>query len=132
MKTWMSEYLSNRLGACSIARNSKIQCEIGGTLRIDGFCAVNPFSSMLLSISWASKLKETLQMDMSTISVFDQERRLYREVLLKYMVSSKNHPNNHPIYSVDIEIDSSIFYNDLSFEGEESTIVMNVEDKVAR
>jgi hypothetical protein len=52
--------------------------------------------------------------------------------LLKYMVSSKTQPNNHPIYSVDTEVDSSIFYNDLSFEEEESTTVMTVDDKAAR
>jgi hypothetical protein len=56
-------------------------------------------------------------MDMSyaTIPGFGQEKRLYREVFLKYMVSSKTQPNNHPIYSVDTEVGSSIFYNDLSF-----------------
>jgi hypothetical protein len=31
------------------------------------------------------------------------------------MVSSKMHLINHPIYSIDIEIDSSIFYNDMIF-----------------
>jgi hypothetical protein len=92
---------------------------------------IPPKFGMLLSRSWAMKLKGTLQMDMSyaTIPIFGQERRLYREVLLKYMVSSKTQPNNHPIYSVDTEIDSSIFYNDLSFEREEPTTVMTVEDK---
>jgi hypothetical protein len=52
---------------------------------------IPPNFGMLLSRSWAAKLKGTLQMDMSyaTIPVFGQERRLYREVLLKYMVSRK-------------------------------------------
>jgi len=46
---------------------------------------------MLLSRSWAAKLKGTLHMDMSyaTIFVFGQDKRFYREVLLKYMVSNK-------------------------------------------
>jgi hypothetical protein len=81
---------------------------------------ITPKFGMLLSRSGATKLKETLQMDMSytTIHVFGKERLLYREVLLKYMVSSKTQPNNHPIYSVDTEVGSSIFYNDLSFEEE--------------
>jgi hypothetical protein len=48
------------------------------------------------------------------------------------MVSSKTQPNNHPIYSVNTDIDSSIFYNDLIFEKEEPTIIMTVKDKVAR
>jgi ribonuclease HI len=81
---------------------------------------IPPKFGMLLSRSWAAKLKGTLQMDMSyaTIPFFGQERRLYREVLLKYMVSNKSKPNNHPIYSIDIEVGSSIFYNDLCFEEE--------------
>ena len=45
---------------------------------------------MLLSRSWAAKLKGTLQMDMSyaTIHVFVERRRLYRENRLAYMISS--------------------------------------------
>jgi hypothetical protein len=52
---------------------------------------IPPKFSMFLSISWAEKLKGTLQMDMSyaTIPIFGQDRRLYREVLLKYMVRIK-------------------------------------------
>jgi hypothetical protein len=78
---------------------------------------IPPKFCMLLSISWVEKLKVTLDMDMSyaTITIFGQERRLYIEVFLKYMVSRKPQPNNHHIYSVNIEIGSSIFYNDLSF-----------------
>jgi hypothetical protein len=76
---------------------------------------IPPKFGMMCSRSWAAKLKGTLQMDMSyaTILVFGQEMRLHREVLLKYMVSRKSKPNNHPIYFVDTEIGSSIFYNDL-------------------
>jgi hypothetical protein len=94
---------------------------------------IPPKFAMLLSRYWATKLKGTLQMDMTytTIMVFGQERRLYREVLLKYMVSIKTQPNNYPIYYVDTEIGSSVFYNDLSFEEGEATTVMIVEDKVA-
>jgi hypothetical protein len=52
---------------------------------------IPPKFGMLLSRLWVTKLKGTLQMDMSyaTIHVFIQERWLYREVLLKYMVSRK-------------------------------------------
>jgi hypothetical protein len=90
---------------------------------------IPPKFGMLLSRSWATNLKGTLQMDMpyDTIPMFDQERRLYREVLLKYMVSSKTQPNNHPIYSVDTEVGSSIFYNDLRFEEGNPTIVIAIE-----
>jgi len=67
-------------------------------------------------------------MSYPTIPVFGQERRLYREVLLKYMVSRKSKPNNHPIYSIDTEVGSSIFYNDLCFE-EESPKVLDLPMK---
>jgi hypothetical protein len=61
-------------------------------------------------------------MDMSyaTIPVFGQDKRLYREVFLKYMVSNKSQPSNHPIYSVETELGSSIFFNDLCSEEEET------------
>ena len=58
---------------------------------------------MLLSRSWTSKLKGTLQMDMAfaTIALFRGHRRLYREKKLAYAVSSEDKPENHPIYDVD-------------------------------
>jgi hypothetical protein len=92
---------------------------------------IPPKFGILLYRSWAEKLKGTLKMDMSyaTIHVFFQEMRLYREVLLKYMVSSKTQPNSHPIYFVDTEVGSSIFYNNLSFEEGEPTTVMAIKDK---
>jgi ribonuclease HI len=90
---------------------------------------IPPKFNILLSRSWAVKLKGTLQMDISyaTIPVFGHDRRLYKEVLLKYMVSNKTHPNNHPIYAIDTEVGSSIFYNDLSFEEEEPTTITTDE-----
>jgi hypothetical protein len=53
---------------------------------------IPPKFGMLLSRSCAAKLKGTLQMDISyaTIPVFGQDKRLYKEVLLKYMVSNKS------------------------------------------
>ena len=54
---------------------------------------------------------------------------MYREVLLKYMVSSKTYPNNHPIYSIDTEVGSSIFYNDLIFEEEELKTIMTTDEE---
>ena len=49
---------------------------------------------MLLSRSWSAKLKGTLKMDLSfaTIPVFEEQKILYREVRLSYMVSSKDKP----------------------------------------
>ena len=68
---------------------------------------------LLLSRSWSAKLKGTMQMDMSyaTIPVFRVQRRLYRENKLKYMISSKECPENYPIYVVDTDMGSAIFYN---------------------
>ena len=51
------------------------------------------------------------------------------EVFLKYMVSIKAQPNNHPIYSMETKIGSSIFFNDLSFEEEVPNTDMNIKDK---
>ena len=92
---------------------------------------IPPKFGMLLSRSWAAKLKGTLQMDMSyaTIPLFGQDRRLYREVFLKYMVSNKAQPNNHPIHSVETKIGSSNLFNNLSFEEEVPKTDMSIKDK---
>jgi hypothetical protein len=59
---------------------------------------IPPKYGMLLSRSWGAKLKGTLQLDMSyaTIPVFGQQRRLYRETLMKYMVSSQENRTTIP------------------------------------
>jgi hypothetical protein len=92
---------------------------------------IPPKFDMLLSRSWDEKLKGTLQMNMSyaTIHVFGHDKRLYREVLLKYMVRSTMQQNNHPIYTIDTEVGSSIFYNDLNFEEEEPTDIITAHKK---
>lgn len=66
---------------------------------------------MLLSRSWVAKLKGTLQMDMSyaAIPVFGEQIRLYRENRLACMISSRDNPENHPIYVVDTDLGSAIF-----------------------
>ena len=68
---------------------------------------------MLLSRSWAAKLKGTLQMDLSyaTIPDFGEQRRLYRENRLAYMINNRENPENHPIYSVDTDMGSSMLFN---------------------
>ena len=75
---------------------------------------IPPKYGMLLSRSWGAKLQGSLQLDMSyaTISVFGQPKRLYRETLMKYMVSSEEKPQNFPIYAVHSDIDSFILFND--------------------
>jgi len=47
----------------------------------------------------------------TTISVFGQPKRLYRETLMKYVVSSQEKPQNFLIYSVHSDMDSFILYN---------------------
>ena len=63
-------------------------------------------------------MKGTLQLDMSytTIPVFRQYRRLYKETLMKYMISSQEKPHNYPLYSTHSDLDSFILYNDGDFE----------------
>jgi hypothetical protein len=51
-------------------------------------------------------------MSYATIPVFGQQRRLYRETLMKYMVSSQEKPHNYPLYSAHSDLDSFILYTD--------------------
>jgi len=51
-------------------------------------------------------------MSYATISIFGQPKRLYRETLMKYMVSSEEKPQNFPIYAVHFDMDSFILFND--------------------
>ena len=75
---------------------------------------IPPKFGMLLSRSWASKLKGTLQMDMTydTIPLFGGNKRLYRDKRLAYVVSSQDKPEYHHINAVDTDLGSSIFLND--------------------
>ena len=52
-------------------------------------------------------------MDMSyeTIPLFREYKKLYIEKRLAYVPSSHERPHNHPIYAVDTDLGSSIFYN---------------------
>ena len=51
-------------------------------------------------------------MSYATITVFGQPKRLYRESIMKYMVSTEEKPQNFPIYAVHSDIDSYILFND--------------------
>jgi len=75
---------------------------------------IPPKYGMLLSRSWGAKLQGSLQLDLSyaTILVFGQPKRLYRETLMKYVVSSERKPENFPIYSIHSNMDSFILFND--------------------
>jgi ribonuclease HI len=83
---------------------------------------IPPKYGMLLSRSWGAKLKGTLQLDMSyaTVPVFGQQRRLYRETLMKYMVSSQEKPHNYPLYSAHSDLDSFILYHDSHTEEQDT------------
>jgi ribonuclease HI len=72
---------------------------------------VPPKFVMLLSRSWIKKLGGTLQMDLTyaTIPVFGgEQRRLYREAQLAYIVSDEADPTNHPIFALDTDLGSSL------------------------
>jgi len=75
---------------------------------------IPPRFSMLLSRSWGAKLKGTLQLDFSyaTIPIFGQLRKLYREKKMKYMITSKEKPVNHPINVVHTDLESFVLYSD--------------------
>ena len=93
---------------------------------------IPPKFGMLLSRLWDSNIKGKLQMDMSyaVIPLFGEHIRLYRENSLAYMVSSQDKPNNHPIYVVDTNIGSSIFFNDSHIEQDIPVVCELKEDKL--
>ncbi len=75
---------------------------------------IPPRFGMLLSRSWVVKLKGTLQLDFSyaKIPVFGQMRKLYQEQKMKYMITSKEKPINHPINYVHTYLESFVLYYD--------------------
>ena len=60
-------------------------------------------------------------MDLSytMILVFGMLRRLYIENWLAYMISNKENPENHPIYSVDTDMGSSMLFNEVGPQKDE-------------
>jgi hypothetical protein len=77
---------------------------------------IPPKFGMLLSRSWDAKLKGTLQMDMSYSTIL-----FFGHIPLFLF--------HHPIYSVETEIGSSIFFNDSSFEEKVSETDMTSKDR---
>jgi len=74
---------------------------------------IPPKFDMILSRTWVKKIGGSLKMDLTyaTIPIFEGEyKRIYREVILAYIVSDHQNPRNHPIYVVEDEIGSSIFH----------------------
>ena len=76
---------------------------------------VPPKFGMLFSRSWETKLKGTLQMDLyyATIPIFDKKKILYRENHLAYTINNKEKPENHPVYSIDTDMGSSMLFNNV-------------------
>ena len=89
---------------------------------------IPPRFCMLLSRSWGAKLKGTLHLDLSyaTIPVFGQMRKLYQEKKMKYMITSKEKPVNHPINYVHTDLESFFLYS-YSFNDVNSQLI-EVED----
>ena len=75
---------------------------------------IPPKFGVLLSRSWTSKLKGSLLMDLyyATIPMVGGNKRLYSEKISPYVVSIQEKIDNHVVYTVDIELGSSIFFND--------------------
>ena len=55
-----------------------------------------------------------MNMSYATIPMIGGSKRLYNEKISPYMVSSQDKSDDHSIYVVDTDLDSSIFFNDLS------------------
>ena len=49
----------------------------------------------------------------TTIPVFGALKHFYKDSLLAYMINNKENPNNHPIYSVNTDMGSSILFNEV-------------------
>ena len=60
-------------------------------------------------------------MDLSyaIVLVFGTMKRLYRENQLAYMVSNRENPENHPIYSIDTDLGSSMLFNEVGPQKDE-------------
>ena len=69
-------------------------------------------------------------MSFENIPLFGDHRILYREKRLAYVVSTKDKPKNHPIYVVDVDLGSSIFFHDSHVDLEIPIVVDLKEEKM--
>ena len=92
---------------------------------------IPPKFGMLLSRSWAAKLKGTLQMDLSyaTIPIFRTHRKLYRENRLDYMINNRENHENHLIYVVHIDMGSSMLFNEVCPQKYEPRSINNKDNE---
>ena len=60
-------------------------------------------------------------MDLSyaMIPIFGMLRHLYRENRLAYMINNRENPENHPIYSIDTDMGSSVLFNEVGPQKDE-------------
>lgn len=86
---------------------------------------IPPQFGMLLSRSWGTKLKGTLQLHFSyaTIPVFGKLIKIYRKKKMKFMISNKEKPINQPIHGIHTDLDSLILYSDMSSIDDNSQLV---------
>ena len=70
-----------------------------------------------------------MDMPYAIIPLFGEHNKFYRENRLAYVVSSQERPENHPIYEVDTDLGSSIFYNDFHIEEDLPMAYERKEDK---
>ena len=77
---------------------------------------IPPKFGILLSRSWTSKLEGRLQMYMSysTILFLNENKRLYSEKISPYVVRNQDQAEINHVYVVDIDLGSSVSFNDVS------------------
>jgi len=96
---------------------------------------IPPRFGMLLSRSWGEKLKGTLQLDFSYVTIpgVGKLRKLYREKKMKFMISSKEKPTNHPIHVVHTNIDFFILYSEMNSVDDDSQLeeISEVSDVIS-
>lgn len=88
---------------------------------------IPPKFGMLISNSWMVKLQGAMQIDMSSITILffgGQTRRLYKEPLMKYMITNKEKPSNHLVYVVHSNLVYFILFYSICFDEEEKNTVL--------
>ena len=75
---------------------------------------IPPKFGIFLSRTWTSKLKGSLQMNMSYVPIpgIGGNKRMYSENRSPYVVSIQESPNTHAIYDIDIDLGCSVLFND--------------------
>jgi hypothetical protein len=72
---------------------------------------IPPKLGILLSRKWAKTFRGSLQIDLTYSIILvslGEHRRIYREVILAYIINGHHNPINHPFYVLYDDIVSSI------------------------